>query len=217
MKTDRELQTDVIAELAWEASVDGSNIGVEVKDGVVTLAGSVNSFQEKWEAEQAAQRVTGVKALAVEIEVKLPGASQRTDADIAHAAKNLLEWMTYAPKDDIKVMVEGGWITLSGEVEWDYQRNAAVSGVRPLMGVTGVSDHMIIKPKASLDTVRGGIESALKRRTRKNLNNISVEVVGDRVVLSGNVVNWSERDLIKHAAWSAPGVRSVVDNICVTY
>lgn len=217
MKTDHQLQQDVIAELAWEPSIGASGIGVEVKDGVVTLAGHVDSFPEKWEAEHAAQRVSGVKALAIEIDVRLPGTSQRNDVDIAHAAKNLLEWMTYAPRNGIKVMVEGGWITLSGEVEWAYQRNAAVRGVQHLMGVTGVSDHLTIKPKASQAGVRAGIESALRRRLENEANAISVDVIGDRVVLTGNVVNWSGRDLIEHAAWSAPGVRSVVDNLVVTY
>jgi len=217
MKTDQQLQQDVIAELAWEASVDAARIGVEVKDGVVTLSGHVDSYPEKCEAERAAQRVSGVKALAVEITVNLPGPNQRSDADIARAAENLLEWMTYAQKDGIKVMVEGGWITLTGEVDWAYQRNAAVRGLRPLMGVVGVSDQLTIRPRASLDGVRSGIENALKRRLQNDANAVSVEVVADRVVLTGNVGTWSERDLIEHAAWSAPGVRSVVDNICVSY
>src|SRR5450755_4002741 len=147
MKTDAQLQQDVIAELNWEPSVNAAQIGVEVKDGIVTLAGHVSSYAEKYAAERAAQRVCGVKALAVEMNVNLPGSSKRIDADIARSAENVLEWMTYLPKDCVKVKVEGVWITLSGEVAWEYQRQAAVSAVRYLMGVTGVSDQIAIKPK----------------------------------------------------------------------
>lgn len=215
MKTDATLQQDVLAELAWEASVNATQIGVEVKDGIVTLAGRVHSFAEKWEAERAAQRVTGVKALAIEIEVALPGDSERNDADIARAAENMLEWMSYAPKDRIAVMVEGGWVTLSGDVDWEYQRQAATSGVRQLMGVTGVSDHIVIKAHASLGEVQGDIENALRRRTRFGAKDITVAVSGDCVTLAGSVPTWADRDVIKHAAWSAPGVRNVVDNMSI--
>jgi osmotically-inducible protein OsmY len=215
MKTDTQLQQDVLAELDWEPSINAAQIGVEVKDGVVTLAGQVASYAEKWDAERVAQQVSGVKALAVEIKVNLPGDSQRSDADIARAAENVLEWMTYAPRDSVKVMVEGGWITLSGEVEWEYQRWAAVKGVCHLMGVTGVSDHLGIKPQASLTVVKAGIEAALKRRAKTDFEHISVEVFGDQVTLAGSVPSWSERDLAKHSAWSAPGVRRVIDNMSI--
>lgn len=217
MKTDTQIKQDVSAELAWEPSVTAARIGVEVKDGVVTLSGHVASFSEKWDAERATQRVAGVKALAVEIEVVLPGISKRNDGDIAEAAENVLAWTTYAPSECIKVMVEGGWVTLSGEVDWEYQRRAAVKGVRHLMGVTGLSNQITIKPKASQDNVKASIESALMRRSLANAENITVEVDGDRVTLNGTVFSWSERDLAANSAWSAAGVRNVVNNITILH
>lgn len=217
MKTDTQLKQDVSAELAWEPSVNAAGIGIEVSNGVVTLAGHVTSFAEKWDAERATQRVSGVKALAVEIDVILPGASQRSDGDIAHAAENVLEWTAYVPKDGIRIMVEGGWVTLSGEVDREYQRQAAVRGIRHLMGITGISDQVTIKPQASPDSVKSGIEAALSRRARADAHNITVEVLGDRVTLTGSVLSWSERSLAERSAWSAPGVRAVVDNITITH
>jgi osmotically-inducible protein OsmY len=217
MKTDAQLQQDVIAELKWEPSVNAAQIGVEVKNGIVTLAGHVDSYAEKYDAERAAQRVAGVKALAIEMDVTLPGSSKRNDSDIARSAENVLEWMTYLPKESVKVKVEGGWITLSGEVAWEYQRQAAVSAVRYLMGVTGVSDQIAIRPKVSLDAVKSDIEAALKRRAKSEAREISVKVQGADVTLSGIAHSWSERDLARHAAWGTPGVRKVVDNMTVAY
>ena len=214
MKTDKQIQLDVLAELKWEPSVNATHIGVEVIDGVVTLAGHVDSFAEKWDAERAAQRVHGVKALAIELDVKLAGSSERTDADIARSAENVLQWMTYLPKDAVKVMVENGWITLTGEVEWGYQRQSAASAVRYLMGVKGVSDQIAAKPKMSYATVKADIEGAFKRRAKADL---SVAVNGGDVVLTGNVHSWWERELASQAAWGTPGVSSVVNNVAVTY
>lgn len=217
MKTDAQLKQDIIAELTWEPSVNASQIGVEVKNGTVTLAGHVDSYTEKWQAERAAQRVSGVKGLAVEIDVKLPGLSKRTDADIARSAQNSLEWTSWLPKDSIKVKAENGWITLSGEVEWDYQRQSAKDAVRSLLGVVGVSDEISIKPKASMTAVKSEIEAALKRRAHTDAQQISVDVRGADVTLSGSVHSWSERELAASSAWSTPGVRKVVDNITIAY
>ena len=217
MKTDSQLQQDVIAELKWEPSVNAAQIGVEVKDGIVTLAGHVGSYAEKWDAERAAQRVSGVKALAIEMDVKLDGSSKRIDADIARSAQNALQWMTYLPKDSVKVMVEDGWITLSGEVEWEYQRQTAAGAVRYLMGVKGVSQNIAIKTKVSLSAIKSDIEAALKRRAHDDAQQIAVEVRGADVTLTGKVHSWSERDLATHSAWGTPGVRNVVNNITVTY
>src|SRR5476651_1737362 len=133
MKSDAQLQQDVIAELSWVPSIDAARIGVEVKDGIVTLAGHVASYAQKWDAERAAQRVYGVKALAIEMDVALPGSSQRNDVDIERSADNVLQWMTYLPKDSIKLKVENGWVTLTGELDWEYQRQAAANAVRYLM------------------------------------------------------------------------------------
>ena len=217
MKTDIELQRDVIAELKWEPSVNAAEIGVEVKNGIVTLAGHVSTYAEKWDAELAAQRVSGVNALAVEMDVKLAGSSRRTDADIAGSARNVLQWSSSVPKDNVKIMVESGWVTLSGEVDWEYQRQAAASAVRYLTGVTGVSDQIVIKPKISLSAVKSEIEAALKRRAKADAQKISVEVKGGDVTLTGTVHSWSERELATHSAWGTPGVRNVVDKMTVGY
>lgn len=217
MKTDSQLQQDVQAELGWEPSVDASHIGITVKEGIVTLNGHVASYAEKWEAEEAAQRVNGVKGLAVEMDVKLPGSSQRDDADIARSVENVLEWSSFGPTGSIKVMVEKGWVTLKGQVRWEFERSGAASVVRHLMGVTGVSNQITLKKHASSTVVKADIEAALKRRAQNDAKQIHVDVNGSTVTLSGNAHNWAERDLASHAAWSAPGVDAVVDNIVVTY
>ncbi|MES2883742.1 MAG: BON domain-containing protein [Pseudomonadota bacterium] len=215
MKTDTQLQRDVLAELNWEPSVNAAQIGVEVADGIVTLAGHVNSYAEKGHAEKAAQRVAGVMALTVELEVKLPGPSERTDVDIARAAENVLVWMTYVPKDAVKVMVESGWLTLSGNVDWQYQRQGCIEAVRYLMGVRGVTNLIEIKPKLSMSMVKGDIEAALHRRAKSDAKSITVAIDGTDVTLSGHVHSWSDRELAKHSAWSTPGVRNVVDNLTI--
>jgi osmotically-inducible protein OsmY len=217
MRTDSQLQSDVIAELAWEPSIHSEEIGVEVKGGVVTLAGHVGTYSEKLEAERAAMRVVGVKALAVEIDVRLAGINARTDGDIARTVENVLQWTTCLPKDSVKIKVEGGWVTLTGEVHWDYQRKAAADAVRHLMGVKGVSDLIVLKPTVSAPLVKADIEAALVRRAHKDSNSISVIVIGNDVTLSGSVHDWSERDLATQTAWGTPGVRSVTNNTTVTY
>ena len=215
MKTDAQVQQDVLAELKWEPSVDAARIGVEVKDGIVTLAGHVDSYAEKWDAERASQRVAGVRALATEIDVALPGSSQRNDADIARSAESALQWTTFVPKDAIKIMVEGGWITLTGEVGWEYQRQSASAAVRYLMGVTGVSDQISIKPRANAVAVRSDIEAALKRHARADAQQVFVSVNEGDVTLTGEVASWSERDMARNSAWGTPGVHHVVDNMTV--
>jgi len=217
MKTDSQLQHDVIEELGWEASVNAAQIGVSVKDGIATLSGDVTSFGEKWDAEQAAQRVAGVRALAVDIRVNLLGSAKRSDADIARAVENVLQWTSMLQLDSVKVLVEGGWVTLSGEVDWDYQRQSASRAVRYLMGVTGVSDQITLKPAVSLRVVKEDIEAALRRRARDEAKDITVQVQGTDVILSGTSHSWAESELARNAAWSAPGVRQVVDHITVTH
>ncbi|WP_347986444.1 BON domain-containing protein [Methylomonas sp. AM2-LC] len=213
MKNDMQIQKDVIAELNWEPSINPTNIGVEVKDGIVTLSGHVNSYGEKLNAEQSAQRVAGVKALAVEIDVTLPGVSNRTDADIARTVENVLQWTTYLPKNSVRVMVENGWITLSGQVDWGYQRVTAANAVLYLMGVRGVSNDITIKPAITSSSIKADIETALKRRAIADAQNISVEVHGEDVTLTGKVHSWNERDLATHSAWCTPGVKNVKDKM----
>jgi osmotically-inducible protein OsmY len=217
MKTDLQLQQDVITELAWEPSVNAAQIGVEVKDGVVTLAGHVGSYGEKWEAERAAQRVAGVRALAVEMDVTLPGSSARNDVDIARAAANVLQWSTYFAEDTIRVVVEGGWITLTGALDWEYQREAAERSVRGLMGVIGISNQIVLNPVASILPVKADIEAALKRRIHSDARHIRVDVDRADVTLSGTVHSWSERDAARNSAWATPGVRHVADSLSVLY
>jgi osmotically-inducible protein OsmY len=216
MKTDLKLQRDVIDELAWEPAINAARIGVEAKDGIVTLTGLVDSHGEKWMAERAAQRVSGVRALAIELSVELPGPSQRTDADIAEAATDALLWTTSITASAVNILVEDGWITLTGNVDWEYERQAASRALRYLRGVRGVSNQLAVEPKISLDDVRTDIETALQRRGDSMSKDIGVKISGSEVTLSGEVRNWADRDLAMHAAWSAPGVRHVMNNILVT-
>ncbi len=217
MKTDSQLQQDVMAELKWEPAVHAAQIGVEVKDGVVTLAGEVSSYAEKWNAERAAQRVSGVKALAVAMKVKLSEFGRRTDADIAASARNILAWTSSLPADAVQVLVEDGWLTLSGDVAWQYQRQDAADSVRQLTGVTGVSNQIAIVPSLSASVVKADIEAALKRRANADAKAISVEVRGGDVTLTGTVHSWDERELAKRSAWGSVGVRKVVDKMSLVY
>jgi len=215
MKTDSQIQRDVLAELNWEPSVNAAQIGVEVNDGIVTLAGHVDSFAEKWNAERAAQRVSGVTALAVEMDVKLPQGSIRTDADIARTAENALMGTTFLPTDTVKVMVENGWITLTGAVDWSFQRETAGTAVRYLMGVKGVSNQIAMKTSPLSKTVKTDIEAAFKRRAQTDANSIHVAVHGSDVTLTGTVHSWPERELANSMAWGTPGVHKVTDNISI--
>ncbi|MBC7756019.1 MAG: BON domain-containing protein [Bdellovibrio sp.] len=217
MKTDSQLQSDVMAELKWDPSFNAAEIGVEVKNGVVTLSGHVDKYAEKWAAEKAAQKVSGVKALAVELEVTLPGPSNRSDADIARTAENVLEWTTNWPKDHVKVMVEKGWVTITGMVDYEYQRQLASSSVRHLMVVTGVSNQVTIKSKLTSNTIKSDIEAALKRRALTDAQEIMVSVNEGKVALTGVVHSWSERDMVSDSVWNTLGVTDVNDNISVAY
>jgi len=217
MKTDAQLQNDVMAELKWNSALHATKIEVEVSDGVVTLSGHVQHYSQKWTAERAAQKVWGVKALVIKINVILPGSSKRNDADIARTAENLLEWTTTWPKSHVNVMVKNGWVTLSGELEFEYQRELAASAVRHLLGVTGVSNQITVKPVLSVTSVKSDIQAALKRRALTDSDEILVTVNGGKVTLTGVVNSWSERDMVIDSVWNTAGVSDVNDNISIAY
>jgi VCBS repeat-containing protein len=216
MKSDSELKRDVENELKWEPSVNEAHIGVAVENGIVTLAGHVPYYAEKYGAEKAAKRVYGVKAVADELDVKLPGSSKRTDADVAQACLSALKFNYSVPNEKIKVVVDNGRVTLEGEVEWQYQREAAMNAVRYLTGVTSVSDNITVKARVSPSDVKNKIEAAFKRSAEVDARRVSVEAHDGTVVLHGNVRSWAEREEAQRAAWAAPGVTAVNNQITVT-
>ncbi|HEX7687495.1 MAG TPA: BON domain-containing protein [Burkholderiaceae bacterium] len=215
MKSDDQLQAQVIDELAWDPAVHHTDIGVAVRDGVVTLNGCVRSLAEKHAAEDAVRRVAGVKGLAVALEVDLLPASERSDSEIAFAANHALEWHALVPVDAVQVTVERGHVTLTGQVAWHYQRAAAERTVQRLVGVRGVTNQVHVKPPVARDRIEQGIHEALSRRADRSAQHVQVRVHGSRVTLSGSVHSWGERDAVCGAAWSAPGVTSVVDEMVV--
>lgn len=213
MKTDNQLQRDILAELDWDPALDAAAIGVQVSEGIVTLTGQVASFGEKWEAERATQGVAGVQALTVALDVRLPGTSQRDDVDIARTVTNALLWSSVVPAGAVSAMVEAGHVTLSGEVLWPHQRDAAAQAVRNLMGVTGVSDQIAVKPHVTSQGVKDRIDATLKRRAHQDAEQIVATVHGSEVTLTGPVHSWPERRLACHAAWSTAGVHNVIDHL----
>lgn len=215
MKTDAQLRADVQAELAWDPAVTSADVGVIVDHGVVTLAGHLRSYAEKLAAERAALRVSGVKALAIETSVKLAAGLERTDADLAQAVERALEWNVQVPRGAIKPMLEGGWVTLSGEVDWDYQRRAAESTVRNLLGITGITNLVKIKPQLGSADVERQMQDALIRIFHGEPRQVAVDVHGSQLVLRGKVRSWAEFDAVRDAAWSAPGIVSVVNELAV--
>jgi osmotically-inducible protein OsmY len=215
MKSDIELQRDVLAELQFDPSVNAARIGVSAKDGVVTLTGYVDSYSEKYEAERAAKRVYGVRAVANDIEVKPPLTSELTDADIAAAAVKALESNSRVPADNIKVTVRNRYLTLEGEVEWQYQKHEAERAVRNLPGIMGINDLITVKPHVSPEDLKSKIEEALKRSAEMEARRVDVEVHDGEVILRGSVRSWYEREEAERAAWAAPGVRRVEDLITV--
>ena len=221
MKTDTDLQRDVLDELQYEPSLEAQAIGVTVHEGVVTLTGHVQTYIDKYTAETATKRVSGVRAVAEELSVSLFSGHERNDSDIAHAAANALDWNVNVPLNKVQTKVENGWVTLTGDIDWNYQREAALNSVRHLIGVKGVNNLMGVKTPATTSVstveVHGKIEAALKRNMMKDSNGITVEAKDGKVKLQGKVQSWEEHDDAGLAAWSAPGVTAVENDIQVTY
>ncbi len=215
-KSDKGLQDDVLEDLRYEPSIDASEIGVTAKDGVVTLSGTVKSYAEEHVAVHAAQRVAHVRAVADEIKVELPSMHVRDDADIAKAAAHALKWNVWVPQGQIKVEVDKGWITLEGKVDFNYEKTEAENAVRNLTGVKGVTNLISLKkPAVKPSEVRTKIDTALRRAADLDADGITVDVVDDKVILRGKVHSWAERDEAERAAWSAPGVWDVEDDLVV--
>ena len=214
-RTDARIQSDVLAELKWDARVMPNEIGVAVKDGVVTLTGWVDSYTKRWAAEDAAHRVRGVKAVANDIEVRLSSGAERNDTDIAAAAARALEWDAFVPIDTIDVTVSKGWVTLKGEVEWQYQKQDAERAVGRLAGVKGVTNLIVVKPRLTPSELKNKIEQALVRSAELDAKRITVDVVGSKVTLKGTVRSWAEKKEAERQAWLAPGVTSVDNRIMI--
>ncbi|WP_029632161.1 BON domain-containing protein [Zavarzinella formosa] len=215
MKTDAQLQKDVMDEIKWEPSTTAAQIGVSASNGVVTLNGVVATYAEKWAVERAAQRVEGVKGIAEEITIKLSGVHVKSDAEIAEAAITSLKWHVWVPSD-IQVNVAQGWVTLKGQVSWGYQRNAARDSVCCMPGVKGVSNDITIKAPVQPSSIKELIEKALVRNAEIDAGKVKVTADGGTVTLSGTVRTWGEKDAAGSAAWNAPGVNMVRNDIAVT-
>jgi osmotically-inducible protein OsmY len=215
MKSKEQLQRDVQDELKWEPSLDEAGIGVSVHDGVVTLNGHAMSYSERSAAEKAAKRVFGVHAVANDLVVKLPSSKERDDTDIAEAALHALRWHTSIPEEQVKVVVSNGWVTVDGEVEWFYQKQAAYDAMRHLTGVKGVSNNINIKPRVNAVQVKDKIEQALRRSAEVDAKQITVDVRDSKVILRGTVRSWAEREDAESAAWAAPGVSDLESHVKV--
>lgn len=214
-KTDTHIQQDIIAELKWDPSIDVTNIQVAVLNGDVTLAGRVSNQAEKLNVERSVQRVSGVNAVTLNLEYSLLEPSKKTDAEITSRAINLLQWMTYWDQDSIEVLVENGWVTLSGEVDWKYQQEAAAVMIRHLIGVNGIIDNITIKKITSINDIKFEIEQALRRHLNDGAAHILVNVRAGEVTLSGSANHWQDAKLATESAASTFGVWNVKNNICV--
>jgi osmotically-inducible protein OsmY len=213
--TDKDLKQHVESALEWEPSLDASDIGVSVDEGVVTLRGNVGSYVEKMTAERVALRVFGAKALANDLVVHLPTAFERTDTEIAQASVAALKWNTMVPQDRITATVTDGWVALNGTLDWQYQKEAAARAVRDLTGVKGVTNNITVQPRVKTLDVRDKIEAAFKRSAEIDARRINVSAIDSKVILTGNVHSWSERQEAERAAWAAPGVTRVEDHLAV--
>lgn len=215
MKTDSELKKDVLTELLWDPLVPEARVGVAVSDGVVTLTGHLDTYAEKVAAKRAAERVAGVQAIAVELDVIPAGVHQRSDTEIAAAVEHALSWNTSVPQGRVRVTVEKGWVTLSGELDWNFQRRAVERMIRPLKGVAGIIDNIQLKALPMPENLSNRIQDALTRQAVREARRIEISVDGSVVTLRGNVHSWAERTAAEGATWSAPGVSRVNNQLTI--
>ena len=216
MKTDTQLKNDVMEELEWSPAVTAGDIKVAAHDGVVTLSGTVPHYAEKRAAERAAQRVTGVKAIAEDMTVDLDGIFKRDDSDVAQSVVSSLGWHVLVPKN-VQATVEKGWVTLSGNAQWEYQRSAAGEAVRHLFGVKGISNDIVLHSSVKASAVKDTIEKTFKRDAELDAKNIFVSIDGDKVTLTGTVDTWDQRVEAGAAAWSTAGVTAVANDLVISY
>jgi osmotically-inducible protein OsmY len=209
MKTDLQIKNDVMEELKWEPILNASQIGVSVKDGVVTLSGTVDSYSKKIAAERSAKKIDGVKAIAEDVEVVLPGSGKRNDTDIADAVINALKWHSAVREHKISVKVESGIVTLEGEVDWEFQKKSAKMMVENLIGVTGIINNIKIKQKANINDIKKKITAAFYRSATIDAEGIEIEITGSKAILKGNVRSWAEKEDAENAVWSALGIDRV--------
>ncbi|MGB4360804.1 MAG: BON domain-containing protein [Rhodoferax sp.] len=215
MKTDSEIKKDVLSELLWDPLISETKVGVTVNEGVVTLTGHLDTYAEKVAAKRAAERVSGVKAIALELDVIPVGSHQRSDTEIALAVEHALSWNTSVPQDRVKVAVEKGWVTLKGDLDWNFQRRAVERIVRPLKGVVGITDNIQLKTLPVPLKLQERIQEALTRQAMREARRIEVSVEGSEVTLRGHVHSWAERNAAEGASWSAPGVTRVNNQLLV--
>lgn len=213
MKTDSEIQKDVMDELRWDPILTASEIGVAVKKGIVTLSGTVNTYAKKIAAEEAAKRVAGVKAVAEDMEVKVSGSGKKNDTEIAEAVLNELKWHSSVDADKIKIKVEDGWVTMEGEIDWEFQRRAIHNVVENLLGVSGIIDNIKVIPTLRSKDIKQKINAAFHRSATIDSDKIHIDTSGSKVILKGKVRSWAEKKDAENAAWLAPGVSAVENQI----
>jgi osmotically-inducible protein OsmY len=215
MKTDTEIQKDVMDELQWDPMLQSAEIGVTVREGIVTLMGYVDNYGQRTAAENAAKRVKDVRAVAIDLAIHLPDEQRRSDTDIAAAALNALKWSSFVPEDRVMLKVDEGWITMEGEVEWQFQKESAYRAVSDLIGVHGVINRINVRPRITPVIVKDVIKKALERSAEIEADSITIVTDGGRIVLKGKVRSWAERKEVERAVWATPGVIEVKDELII--